>query len=268
MNIKSENLTVITFELNDEVGVLTVNRPDKLNALNKTVLNEMKDVLEEIYKDREFKIKALILTGAGDKAFIAGADIAAMKEMDSKQSRDFRRLGQQVTLLLESLRIPVIAAVNGFALGGGCEMSMGCDFIYATKSALFGQPEVKLGLIPGYGGTQRLPRYIGRQKAKELIYTGRNFTAQEAKEWGLVQALFDNKEELMAGCFKTITEMKNNSSLAIGVAKKAINQGVDRGLANGLTIELDEFSVVFQSEDKDEGTTAFMEKRKPQFVGR
>ncbi len=266
MNIKA-SYEFLTFEERDGIGFITINRPKKLNALNQGLLNELKELLVEINSDKEYRLQGVIVTGAGDKAFIAGADIAEMENMNPDEARSFSKLGQQVTLLFEKIRIPVIAAVNGFALGGGTEMAMCCDFIYATESAVFGQPEVKLGLIPGFGGTQRLAKLIGRNRAKEMVYTGRNMKAQEALTVGLVVKLFTNKDEMLEAAQKTMKYIQKNSPAAISSSKRAMNEGNDLKVIEGLSVELNEFSEIFKTQDMREGTKAFLEKRAPQFKG-
>jgi enoyl-CoA hydratase len=263
------NFETILFEQKDEVGIITINREKKLNALSEQVLGELTQLLEEIKdSNKDWGLKGLILTGAGEKAFIAGADIKEMTEMDLETAKKFGKLGQDLTLSIENMPIPVIAAVNGFALGGGCEMAMSCDFIYATEASIFGQPEVKLGLIPGFGGTQRLARIVGRNRAKEFIFTGENITAQRAYEMGLVTKLFTNKEELMAAAMKTINKMAKNSPMAIYHSKMAVNKGVDIEVEKGLDSELNYFASSFATEDMKEGTLAFIEKRSPNFTGK
>lgn len=254
----------LSFEQVDGIGILTLNREDKLNALNEDVLDELRVFLESAYK---LKLKGLIFTGAGEKAFIAGADIAGMKDMSDKEASEFAYRGQQVTFMLEELRFPVIAAVNGFALGGGCEMALACDFILCSENAVFGLPEVSLGLIPGFGGTQRLPKIIGRNRAKELIYTGRKVKAAEAKEIGLALSVHENKEALISAAKDIIEKASRNSLNAIGVAKFVINRGVDLANEEGLKFERNHFGEIFNSYDMKEGVGAFIEKRKPHFKG-
>ena len=265
----TKNYETLSLDLKDGIGYVTINREKKLNALNSMVLKELKDLLEHIInEDKNFSIKGMILTGSGEKAFIAGADIAEMSDMTKDEANDFGKLGQDVTLLFEKLPIPVIACVNGFALGGGCEMAMSCDFIYATKNAVFGQPEVRLGLIPGFGGTQRLSRLVGRNLAKELIYTGRNVKADEAKEVGLALRLFETKDELIGAAEETLKGIQQMSPLAVSLSKRVMNEGNDLTVSQGLACELDQFAAVFGSEDMKEGTSAFMEKRAPNFTGK
>jgi enoyl-CoA hydratase len=259
----------LTFKLEEGIGYLTVNREKKLNALNSQVLNELKDLLGHLIdEDKATSVKGVIFSGAGEKAFIAGADIAEMSAMSSEEAKQFGALGQEVSLMLERLPMPVIACVQGFALGGGCEMAMACDFIYATERAVFGQPEVKLGLIPGFGGTQRLARLIGRNRAKEIIYTGRNLKGQEAMDIGLVVRIYSSQEEMMSSALETLKQVSQVSPLAVKLSKKAMNDGNDLIVAEGLACELDQFAAIFGSEDMKEGTKAFMEKRAPQFQGK
>lgn len=260
------NFETITFEKVGDFGVLTINREKSLNALNSQVHMELKDCLS-VLKLNEDRLKGLILTGAGEKAFIAGADIVEMSEMSADEAYDFATLGQENTLLLEDLPFPAIACVNGFALGGGCEMAMACDFIYATENAVFGQPEVKLGLIPGFGGTQRLAKLIGRNKAKEIMYTGRNVKIAEAQELGLVVKTFSSKEEMIEAAMGTLGKISNNSPHAVGMAKYVMNSGNDLTVAEGLEIEAKHFGEMFNSFDMKEGTKAFIEKRVPEFKG-
>lgn len=265
----NDQYETINFELKDGIGYLTINRESKLNALNRQVFNELKKVLSYfINEDKDSALKGLILTGSGEKAFIAGADIAEMQNMTTSEAKDFGALGQEVSLLFEKLPVPVIACVNGFALGGGCEMAMSCDFIYATESAMFGQPEVKLGLIPGFGGTQRLSRLVGRNRAKEIIFTGRNVAAEESHKIGLVLEIFKTKEDMIKAAEKTISKVMKVSPHAVKLSKSVMNLGNDLTVPEGLKIELEQFSAIFSSEDMKEGTTAFIEKRAAHFTGR
>jgi enoyl-CoA hydratase len=264
----NRNWNTLSFEVKDHFGLITINRPNKLNALNIELLNELKELLLEIKKDEVFAILGLIITGEGEKAFIAGADIVEMSDMTPSDAYTFGQLGQQVTVLFETLQIPVIACVNGFALGGGCEIAMSCDFIYSTHNGVFGQPEVKLGLIPGFGGTQRLAKLVGRNRAKEMIYTGRNVNAEEAFRMGLVLRVFPSKAQMMEEAMKTLQSVTSNSPFAISIAKKVMNEGVDLTIAEGLQLEKRQFSGIFSSEDMREGTKAFIEKRAPQFKGK
>jgi len=258
----------LKFEMKDGFGLLTINRPTKLNALNTELLSELKELLVEVKKDSQFELKGIVMTGEGEKAFIAGADIAEMHDMTPSDAYNLGQLGQQVTLLFETVQVPIIACVNGFALGGGLEMAMGADFIFATENAMFGQPEVKLGLIPGFGGTQRLAKIVGRNFAKEMIYTGRNVNCEEAKKIGLVLRSFAKKDEMIAEAFKTLKQIAENSAFAVAISKKVMNEGIDLTINEGLQLEKRQFSAIFSSEDMREGTKAFLEKRKPVFKGK
>ena len=264
----NKKYNTLTFVMSEKFGTITINRPTKLNALNVELLSELKELLTELKEDDHFNVHGLIVTGEGEKAFIAGADIAEMSDMTPSDAYTFGQLGQNVTILFETLRVPVIACVNGFALGGGCEMAMSCDFIYATDNAVFGQPEVKLGLIPGFGGTQRLAKLVGRNNAKELIFSGRNVKADEALRMGLVVRTFSNKPEMIAEAMKTLKSCAANSPYAVSIAKKVMNEGIDLTIAEGLQLEKRQFSAIFSSEDMREGTRAFMEKRVPSFKGK
>jgi enoyl-CoA hydratase len=263
--VKSFNLEFITVEASEVNLLLTLNRESKLNALNDKVLSELREVFSKLATEKPRSIGGLIFTGGGDKAFIAGADIGSMASMTAKEAQNFSEVGHEITLLLESLPFPTIAAVNGYALGGGLEIALSCDFIYATETAVFGLPEVSLGLIPGFGGTQRLARVIGRNRAKEIIFTGRNVKIDEAKNIGLVIKSVANKDELIAACNKTLSRVFAHSPNAIMVAKKAINKGVDLSINDGLQIESKYFGDVFNSDDMKVGTNAFMKKEKAQF---
>lgn len=258
----TNNFETLALEITGDIGVLTINRPAKLNALNIQVHRELKLCLTELQKS---SLKGLILTGEGEKAFIAGADIAEMKPMSNGEAKAFSELGQQVTLLLENLPFPVIAAVNGFALGGGFEMALACDFIFATSNAVFGLPEVKLGLIPGFGGTQRLARVVGERRAKEIMFSGRNVKIEEAKNLGIALEVFENKATLMDETKKWLNMTTANSSFAIARAKETLSSGIEQTLVEGLKIEAEAFGKIFQTEDMIEGTAAFIEKRKANF---
>ena len=254
----------ILFEAADGVGVLTFNRPKALNALTTNTLEEVKEVVESIALARE--IRVLVLTGAGDKAFVAGADIAGFQTLNPLQARHFAELGQGVFFKLEHLPQPVIACVNGFALGGGCEIAMACDFIYASEKARFGQPEVNLGLIPGFGGTQRLARMVGRAKAKELCMTGEAIDAQQARELGLVAKVFP-AEQLLEETLKAAKLLAGKAPGVLRSIKQVINRGLDVDLKTGCAIEAEAFGLCFASQDAQEGVSAFLEKRKPSFKG-
>lgn len=248
------------------VWVLTVHRPEALNALNSVVLNEMGEALRQIGEMHYEDARALIITGTGEKAFVAGADIKEINELDEEKALVFAKRGQSIFHELTLLKIPVIAAVNGFALGGGCELALGCDFIYASENAKFGLPEVSLGLIPGFGGTIRMARAIGQRRARELTYTGGMITAQEAQAMGLVNKVF-SQAELMNGVMKTVEMILAKAPIAVGMAKRSINQGWDMDVEEAQRNEANIFAELFTTEDVKEGTSAFVEKRKAQFKG-
>jgi enoyl-CoA hydratase len=254
----------LTFEKIEDIGILKINRPKSLNALNLQVLKELDVAFDEIDTDRTLKV--LIITGEGEKAFVAGADIVELSKLDSMGAQEFAKLGQGVFRRLEILKIPVIAAVNGFALGGGCELALACDFIYASENAKFGQPEVLLGLIPGFGGTQRLARFVGLPLARELIYSGEQITASRALEIGLVNKVLP-LSQLLDEVLKTAKTITLSAPLAVAASKEAINDGFDVALDKGLGFEVDLFSDLFETDDVKEGTLAFVEKRKPVFKG-
>jgi enoyl-CoA hydratase len=254
----------ILFEAQDGVAVLTFNRPKALNALNSRTLDEVADVVERVSRDEA--IRVLVLTGAGDRAFVAGADITGFQGLNALEARLFAEKGQNVFFRIEQLPKPVIACVNGFALGGGCEIAMSCDFIYASDKAKFGQPEVNLGLIPGFGGTQRLTRLIGRAKAKELCMTGEMIDAQQAKELGLAAKVFP-AEQLIEETMKVARLLASKSAGVLRSIKRVVDSGADIDLKNGCALEAEAFGVCFGSEDMQEGVSAFLEKRKPVFKG-
>jgi enoyl-CoA hydratase len=254
----------ILLDTQEGIATITINRPKALNALNPEVIEELGEALRKISKDKE--VHVLVITGAGDKAFVAGADIGAMSQMSPLEAKRFSAAGQEVLFAMEALEIPIIAAVNGFALGGGTEIAMACDFIYASEKAKFGQPEINLGIIPGFGGTQRLPRLIGKGWAKEICLTGEMISVQQAKEIGLVNKIFP-PEQLMAEVIKTAKLMASKGRAALRAVKQAMNRGFDVDLRNGCAMEVDAFAIAFTSPDAKEGLTAFLEKRKPEFKG-
>jgi len=254
----------LKIETEKDIATLTFNRPNALNALNNTTLLELTDALETIRLDEN--IRVLILTGAGEKAFIAGADIKEIQQLSPLAAAKFAGLGQQAIDGLQQLPIPVIAAVNGFALGGGCEMALACDFIYASETAAFGLPEITLGIIPGFGGTQRLPRLIGANLARELIYTGKMLTAPEAKEIGLVNRCLA-PDTLMEECIKVAQQIAAKGKASLKAAKETVTRGLNCDLLTGLEIERSAFAICISSPDAKEGTTAFIEKRKASFTG-
>ena len=251
----------ITFD-KASIATLTVNRPTALNALNREVLEEMARVIREVRHDAS--VRVLIVTGAGDRAFVAGADIAAMSKMSAADGLDFSRLGHRVMESFEDLAIPVIAAGNGFALGGGLELALACDLIVASDKARFGQPEINLGLIPGFGGTQRLAHRIGHNKARELIMTGEMFDAPTALAWGLANQVVP-AAELTEAARTLAKKIESKSAFALRQAKAALRAAFTMEEDAGLRFEQQAFGVVFSSEDRVEGTTAFVEKRPPKW---
>lgn len=251
----------ILYEVSEGIATITINRPDVLNALNLQVLAELDAAIGRIQEDAAAKV--VILTGAG-RSFVAGADIAQMSGFSVRDGMKFGDLGHAVLNGLEALDKPVIAAVNGFALGGGTEISLACDFIYASTKAKFGQPEVSLGIIPGFGGTQRLARTVGMNKARELIYTGDVINAEEAKRIGLVAELYE-PDELMAKVREKAQLLMTKGPLAIAAAKRVMNKGVDISLGAALELEKQAFAALFGTGDQKEGMKAFVEKRKPTF---
>jgi enoyl-CoA hydratase len=255
----------ILFEQDGPVGLLTVNRPKSLNALNPATVRELDACVETVRQDAA--VRCLIITGAGDRAFVAGADISAMVAMSAIEGKAFSARGLAVMRSLESLPIPVIAAVNGFALGGGTELALACDLILAADKAKFGQPEINLGIIPGFGGTQRLARRIGLPRARELIYTGDMIDAETAYRYGLVNRVVP-LAELMAEAQSLARKLATKPPVAIQQAKEAINAGVDLDLENGCRFENNAFALSFATEDKKEGMSAFLEKRTAQFAGK
>jgi enoyl-CoA hydratase len=257
-----ENLRV---EEQDGIVVATFTREKALNALNAATLRELGEIIEGVRSSKT--ARALILTGAGEKAFVAGADIAEMKGLGEKDAQAFAESGQKTFAQLETLGIPTIAAVNGFALGGGCELAMACDLIYAAPKAKFGQPEVNLGIIPGFGGTQRLTRRVGIMRAKELIFTADLIDAARAKEFGLVLEVID-ADKLLEHCKTVAKKIAAKGMLAIAESKKAIEQGADLELTKATQLEAKAFGVLFNSFDRAEGMAAFLEKRPAKFEGR
>ena len=246
----------------DQVSILTIDREDALNAVNTDVLKELDSMLEKQISDRN--ISSIIITGSGEKAFIAGADIKLMKGYDVDQAYEFGKLGQKLTLAIENSSKPVIAAVNGFALGGGCEIAISCHIRYASENAFFAQPEVKLGIIPGWGGTQRLPRIVGKGNATELIIGGHMINSKEALRIGLVNRIVSS-EKLMDESINFCKELQKNGPNSISNSLKCINNSYDYSLMDGLEIELEAFSNSFGSKEANEGMSAFVDKRKPKF---
>lgn len=246
------------------VAVLTIDRQDKLNSLNPQVIGEIREALLGLEDDQP---RVTIVTGAGERAFVAGADIAAMNEMSPLEAKRFAELGHQATALLDRGHVPTIAAVNGFALGGGCELALACDIRIAAENALFGFPEVSLGILPGMGGTQRLPRLVGPGIAKEMIFSGRRIKAEEARTMNLVNRVVPEGEALNAAR-ELAGEIATNGPIAVRHAKAAANKAQDLDLESGLDYEADQFALLFGTEDAREGMGAFVEKRDPEFKGR
>ena len=255
----------ITYETEGRVGIITLSREKALNALNTAVLAELGEVLDGVDLN---EIRCLILTGAGEKAFVAGADIGEMSSLTRAEGEAFGKKGNDLFRRLETFPIPIIAAINGFALGGGCEIAMSCDIRLCSDNAIFGQPEVGLGITPGFGGTQRLARLVGAGVAKQMIFTGRNIKADEAYRIGLVNEVHP-AAELMAAAKKMAALIARNAPIAVRNAKKAINDGLDVDMDTALVVEEKMFGDCFESADQIEGMTAFLEKRKvEQFVNK
>ena len=252
-------MTLLLFEMIGQVGLITINRPEALNALNKAVLLAMDEVLDAI--DLE-TTRCLVITGSGEKAFVAGADVAEMSNMDEGEARLFSETGNGLFRRIETFPIPVIASINGYALGGGNELALSCDIRICSENAVFGQPEAGLGITPGFGGTQRLARVIGSvSKAKELLFTGRNIKAEEALRIGLVSAMY-SQENLLEEALKMADRIAGNAPIAVRNIKRAVNEGLDLPIAEAIQHEIDIFSTCFSTEDQKEGMLAFLEKRK------
>ena len=255
----------VLFQEENGIGIVTINRPKALNALNQEVLVGLGKLLAEIAVDTS--VKVVVITGSGDKSFVAGADITEMQPLTAIEGREWGKLGQAVFSKIEKLPQPVIAAVNGFALGGGCELAMACDIRVASENAKFGQPEVSLGIPPGFGGTQRLPRLVGKGRAKELLYTGDMIDAAEAYRIGLVNKVVASGE-LMEVAKTMAQKIIARAPIAVQVCKAAVNEGLEMGLESGISYEAEVFGLCFATLDQKEGMTAFVEKRKPSFVGK
>ena len=248
----------VLYEVKGAVGIITINREKALNALNSTVLEELDKTLDAVNLE---EIRCLILTGAGQKSFVAGADIGEMSSLTKEEGEAFGKKGNDVFRKLETFPIPVIAAINGFALGGGCEIAMSCDIRICSDNAVFGQPEVGLGITPGFGGTQRLPRLVGAGMAKQMIYTGRNIKADEAYRIGLVNAVY-TQEELMPAAEKMAAGIAKNAPIAVRNCKKAINEGLDVDMDAAIVIEEKLFGDCFETEDQKYGMAFFLDKNK------
>ena len=248
-------------ELNCEgaVGVITINRPEALNALNPQVLSELKAAFESVDQN---SVRCVVLTGAGEKSFVAGADIGSMSTMTKAEGEAFGKLGNDIFLMIENFPLPVIAAVNGFALGGGCELAMSCDIRLCSDNAMFGQPEVGLGITPGFGGTQRLARLVGMGLAKQLLYTARNIDATEALRIGLVNAVHP-QAELMDAAKKMAATIAKNAPIAVRACKKAVNEGMQVSIDKAVVIEEKLFGDCFETHDQVEGMACFLSKEKP-----
>jgi len=254
----------ILVELDNEIAVVTINRPKALNALDNEVLKELSAAMADVAANPE--VRVIIITGAGDKAFVAGADIPYMLSLTPMQAKEFSRLGQSVFSQIENIPKPVIAAVNGFALGGGCELSMACDIRIASEKAKFGQPEVSLGILAGFGGTQRLARLVNPGIAKEMLFTGEIYDAQTALRIGLVNKVVP-AEELMDVCKKMARRIASMGPVGVRLTKEAVNQGQNMDIEKAFNLESDLFGLVFSTSDQTEGMRAFLEKRKAEFKG-
>ncbi|MBQ1820435.1 MAG: enoyl-CoA hydratase/isomerase family protein [Clostridia bacterium] len=252
-------MTHILLEKKGQIAIAAINRPKALNALNSEVLEDLNTLIDTVEADPE--IRALILTGSGEKAFVAGADIGEMSTLTKAEGEAFGKKGNDVFRRLETMPIPVIAAVNGYALGGGCELSMACDIRICSDSAVFGQPETGLGITPGFGGTQRLARLVGPGMAKQMIFSARNIKADEALRVGLVNAVYP-AEELMPAAEKLAETIAKNAPIAVRACKRAINEGLELSMDEAIVLEEKLFGGCFESEDQKEGMCAFLEKRK------
>ncbi len=255
-------MNFIKVDINNYIATIIINRSEVLNAMNKVVVAELKKVMEDCEENND--VGVIVITGSGDKAFVAGADIKSMQKMSGREALEFSREGQDMTMVIENSPKPVIAAINGFALGGGCEIALACDMRIASENAKFSQPEVALGIIPGWGGTQRLPRLIGKGRAIEMIAGGKMIDAEEALRIGLVNHIVP-QSELLDEALSLAKSIIKNGPAAVGAALKCIHKGYDKDLENGLDIELNAFAELFETDEQREGTTAFVEKRKPNF---
>ncbi|NOY70329.1 MAG: enoyl-CoA hydratase/isomerase family protein [Deltaproteobacteria bacterium] len=255
----------ILFNTQDRIAQITINRPKSLNALNLSLLSELACAIKDVGSNDE--IRVLVITGTGEKAFVAGADISELAGLSPLGAKLFSETGHRVMAGLQELPIPVIAAVNGFALGGGLELALSCDFIYASETARFGLPEITLGLIPGFGGTQRLSRLIGKNMAKEMIFTGKMISATEAAKLGIINKICE-PDKLPETVNKLAGQISKKGMVSLYAAKHAVNSGFETDLVTGCGIEINDFALCFTSDDAAEGTGAFLEKRKPEFKSR
>ena len=255
----------LLFEKVDGIGTITVNRPKVLNALNKQTMMELKDVVGKIATDPE--VAVLIITGSGEKSFVAGADIGEMRNLSAMEGRAWSKYSQGVFNEIENLPQPVIAAVNGYALGGGCELAMSCDIRVAAEKARFGQPEVLLGVVAAFAGTQRLPRLVGKGRAKELLFTGDQITAVEAYRIGLVNKVVTG-EELISVAKELALKIMSRGPIAVSLSKAAVNEGMDMDFESAQAYEAEVFGLCFATADQTEGMSAFVEKRKANFTGK
>ncbi|GAB4370529.1 MAG: enoyl-CoA hydratase-related protein [Acidobacteriota bacterium] len=261
----TESSDLVLRHVEDGIARVTINRPDKLNALNREVIRRLADTFEDLARDES--VRGAILTGAGDKAFVAGADIREMVDLSPEQARAFAREGQALGRLFDEFGRPIVAAVNGFALGGGCELAMACHLRVASPKARFGQPEVQLGLIPGFGGTQRLPRLVGEARALEMVLTGQMIDAETALAWGLVNRIA-RERTAVEEAEDLLRAILDKGPVAVRLAVEAVRTGLSMPLDDALEYEAALFGVIFSTEDMREGTTAFLEKRPPRFTGR
>jgi len=255
----------LKIEKEENLGWVIINRPDKLNALNRETVNELHQAFLSFQEDSE--VKAVLLTGSGEKAFVAGADIKELSELDLSSGKKYVLEGQRLMNLIENFNKPVVAVINGYALGGGTEIALACHIRIASENAKMGQPEVNLGLIPGFGGTQRLPRLVGKGLAMEMILSGKTIDTQEAYRIGLVNQVVP-QEKLKATCKKLAQKMAGNGPKAVEFCIQSINKGLEKPLNEGLLLEAEFFGEVCATEDSKEGTQAFLEKRKPDFQGK
>ncbi len=264
---KIDGVTLMTedvlYEVENKIATITINRPEKYNALNIAVVKRLRELMKQAEEDSN--VRVVVLTGTGEKAFAAGADITEFKDKNSQTVRSLAENGQMLCKYIEGMSKPVIAAVNGFALGGGCEVAMACDIRYASANARFGQPEINLGIIPGFGGTVRLPRLVGLGVAKELCFTGDQIKADEALRIGLVNRVFDDVTALREGVQKLAEKLAEKPGVAIKLAKQSLNNAWTMTLADNLAFEVDVFCQTFDTEDKNIGVKAFLSKSKPEF---